>query len=268
MNAFPPPTSSGPLPLDARARFGAAFIAFHPFVAVTGFQPAMTPHGTVVEVALSDRPVPIEERLARMTAAADREHDARRDLTEAMHQRGRAVPWRSFIDDGTFAWCGPVNRALCTQIGGLRAEFASHDDALRLEAASVRAGVFPPTEGVFQLLHDAPIAALLERLGYDVVLARNEVQDEVTERWTTAEIRESGLRRWVGIVGVRRLMSADGAVYAAVAWDDFYTVLYGPRARLEAAGIVDLFEGFWCDERTDSRWFLPDRESQFPDLAR
>lgn len=258
---WPPPEDS--VMLDwYRGTFDRGFIALHPFFTIDGLNPALCEHGTLV-LSGHDRPEDVG-----LIEWMDEKSAARRDgkellggsVPEIAKRFGRAIGWRQIgANVGLPDHCA-VDRALRTNILGLRQEFADQAAARRLVDYCDRTKIFLPTEGCFQPLMETAIVALLRRSGLSEVILSDEFSDEqqlisvdALDGELAWELRDD-LVKW----GARRLIAPDQSLLIWVHWDSFYTAIFGTEERMGGARVSEGFEGFWCSDRTRTYWLNED----------
>lgn len=258
---WPPPEDEAMLQWYHGA-FDQGFIALHPFFTVDGLDPAVCEHGTLV-VARSQIPdgVGLVEYMDQSSAMRRQGKELFSGSVSAVaRQFGRAVAWREIAAALGVADHCALDRALRTNIMGLRRDLADHAAARALTAHCAREQIFLPTEGVIQPLMERPLVAMLKRAGLNEIIVTDEFGDEELllpvaaldgdEPWESRD----DMPKW----GVRRIIAPDRSLLIWVHWDSFYAAIFGTSARLAAARPEDEFEGFRCSQATTTYWLLED----------
>jgi len=253
---FGPPDDTPILPWYGGA-FSQAFVALHPFFTVEGLDPSACQHGTF-SVLRSEVPEDADllEWLDEEASRQGHGKELNADSVELISKRfGKKVDWSSIWRDVGFLDHCDLDTALRTNIHGLRSELEDHQLAKRLTSYCRQSGIFLPTEGSFQPLMQADLTKLFRRAGYSSVIAGDEFGDD--DRLVDLALLEQQ-QPWAGMDelsrwGIRRLIAPDRRLLVWVHWDSFYTVIFGGKS-IGAAGLCDLFEGFWCSQTTTTYW--------------
>ncbi|GGF86734.1 hypothetical protein GCM10007301_53310 [Azorhizobium oxalatiphilum] len=252
-----PPYDTAILPWYG-GRFDAAFVALHPFFALPGVDPAACAHGTLV-MERDEVPEGMSLRDHLDAQQAGRHADVTLDedaVDMAAKAQGIAMSWSVLAARAGFADHRAVNRALRTHIRALKPAFADPQGAAALEAFCAREKLFLPTEGVFQPLMEARLAALFAACGCERVVVGDEFgeEQEVRPRAVLEDARPWHLVPDYPRNLPRRLLAEDGSLMACVDWDSFFTLILGTHARFAEADPGALFEGFWCAPDTELSW--------------
>jgi hypothetical protein len=254
------PGYDGPFLASYDGAYDMAFAALHPFYTIPGHRPEdFAPWTLHIERSELEKGLSGSQLLAATDEVARDRRDGKLDpaLLDALaKQSGCRIGWERLGRDAGFSTLGAVNRALCTGIGGLRAEFSDPAGATRLERYCSDKALFMPSEGRFQALMQHSIAYLLYRAGVDAVEAAAEF-DEVGQLLHPGAL--AGDSPWTAEAGVpgctSRLFAADRSVLVVVDWDSFFTLICGRTERLERVPMTDLFDGFWCSATTSHSWW-------------
>lgn len=254
---FGPPDDTPIMPWYEGA-YSHGFVALHPFVTIDGLDPSTCEHGTLV---LSGSTAPTELGLLEW---ADEEARHRRvgkeidaEALDGLTKRfGKQVGWRTMCQEANVIDHCELDRALRTNIGGLRHDLADTASAARLVSYCDQHRIFMPTEGRFQPVMQFSLARLFRRAGFSDVIVGDEFGDD--ERLVDLDLLErAGL--WDGMdelphYGIKRLAAPDKSLLAWVHWDSFYTVIFGTAESFRETGVSRLFEGFWCSDATTTYW--------------
>lgn len=254
---FGPPDEGAMLPWYEGA-YTHAFVALHPFFAIEGLDPTHCNHGPLVLTRNeTNTGIDIVQWMneALESQASGKELNAEA-VNAAAKRFGSPLGWRALCDRAGFADHCALDRALRTQIGGLKAQFEDKPGAARLERYCRENHLFPPTAGYFQPVMQQALAELFQRAGIDPLWVAEEFGDDEIlqplsamrgdEPWDSAD----GMPHY----GVRRLFAPDRSLFAWVHWDSFFTVILGTEMRLRDLNLASLFEGFWCSEETHVYW--------------
>ena len=137
-----------------------------------------------------------------------------------------------------------------TSIGALKLEYQDKEMATLIAEYTEQLDIFYPVEGYFAPLLIEPVSQYIshEQTNEIVCLAEFEKEPEVLS--VEAVLQECdfsyNLRGSLFDVNVTRLATVD--------WDDFFTVIYGPRKQLESLVESNPLEGFFCDQQTLHTW--------------
>ncbi len=161
--------------------YDKAFVALHPFYAVAGHHPRRFASWTLhIERSALGADLSGPQLLSAMDEAGARHRAGKLDpaLADALAKRnGQAASWRQVGPDAGFHTLGAVNRALCSGIGGLSAEFADPEGAARLKRHCDAQALFMPSERGFQAAMEHSIARLFRGTGVDAVVAAAEFDE-------------------------------------------------------------------------------------------
>ena len=258
---FSPPDDTAMLPWYQGA-FAHGFIALHPFFTVEGLDPTSCDHGTLVLTG-SHRPKDVDllkwmdEQAATRRTGKEIFGGSLADITKRFSRR---IGWREICKEVGLHDHRALDRALRTNIKGLRRELEDQDAAERLVTYCNRQSIFLPTEGDFQPTMEAEIVSMFQNAGLSEILVGDEFgEDEKlislaslanSSPW---EMRDD-LPEW----GARRLMAPDHSLLVWVHWDSFYTAIFGTAQRLRDLRLSEGFEGFWCSEENTTYWLMQD----------
>ncbi|MXO66337.1 DUF2711 family protein [Altericroceibacterium endophyticum] len=256
-----PPDDAAMLPWY-RGAFSHGFVALHPFFTVDGLDPATCDYGTLV-MSGSDRPddVNLLEWMdvlgAERRAGKEIPHGSLADITKRFASR---IRWQTICQQLNLPDHRALDRALRTNILGLRRDLEDRAAVERLVTYCRQERIFLPTEGYFQPTMEADLVSLFQRAGLSEVIVGDEFgEDEIVVSLTTLadcsswETRDD-LPKW----GARRLIAPDRSLLAWVHWDSFYTAVFGTQERMRDIQIGESFEGFWCSEETTTFWLMED----------
>ncbi len=254
------PAGDGPWLTFYGGAYDAAFVAVHPFYTIPGHQSREYAPRTV---HIKRSALGADLSGSQLVAAADQIAGAhclgRLDpsLVDGLaKQSGCQVTWKQLGSQVGLDTLGAVNRALCTSIGSLRAEFADPDGARRLARYCDTHAVFIPSDGRFQPVMQRAIARLFRESGVNMVEAAAEF-DETGRQLLPATLDADG--PWDDETGVpkntTRLFATDRSLLVTVEWDSFFTLICGRAERLAHVPVADLFDGFWCDASTSNSWW-------------
>lgn len=254
---FGPPDNTPILPWYGDA-FQHAFVALHPFYAVDGLHPGSCESGSLI-LLRSEMPDDVgliewaDEATAERKVGKEIDADA---LDEIAKRFARTIGWRAVGREAGFADHCELDRALRTNIHGLRDDLADPASAERLLRYCDREALFLPTEGRFEPQMQHALMQMFARAGHRDIVAGDEFGEE--ERLVAVSAL-SGEKPWVGVedvpaYGARRLFAPDRSLLAWVHWDSFYTLILGTEAALAGVRLDQLFEGFWCNTATTTYW--------------
>lgn len=243
-----------PLPDYYRGMFDAVFVALHPFFTVPGTHPLDCDYGAPIAYR-SELPDDVDLVAYMDAAEAERSKQKRVDWDEArrrMRLHSRLISWREMTDALHFADHRIIDRALRTNIGGLRAEFADEPAADILTESCNRRAIFLPTEGEFQPAMYRAIESLFRQAGAETVVLGDEFGEE------ECEIRLDALTEnlaGAAPFGVKRIRDPRASVLAIVPWDHFLTVFAMTGETIERVDPAQVVEGFWAEPFTTISWF-------------
>lgn len=234
--------------------FDAVFVALHPFFTLPGTHPLDCDYGTPISYR-SELPDDVDLIPHAEAAEAERSKQKRVDWDEA-HRRARLhsrpISWRKMTGALHFADHRLIDRALRTNIGGLRAEFADEAAADILTEFCNKRAIFLPTEGVFQPAMYRAIESLFRQAGAETVIVGDEFGDH------ECELRLDGIVENLANAvpfGARRIRDPRASLLAIVPWDHFLTVFAMTRESLERVDPARIVEGFWAEPFTTINWF-------------
>lgn len=257
LTKFGPPDDTPILPWYGGA-FQHAFVALHPFFSVEGLHPGACESGSLV-LLRSEMPDGAEllEWADEAKAARKLGKEIEADAVDTIAKRfGRTIGWQAVARAAGFSDHCELDRALRTNIHGLRDDLADSASTERLLRYCDREALFLPTEGRFEPVMQSALIQMFARAGHCEIIAGDEFGNE--ERLVDLSAL-AGKKPWVGVedvpaYGARRLFAPDRSLLAWVHWDSFYTLILGTEAGLAGIRLNQLFEGFWCDTATTTYW--------------
>jgi hypothetical protein len=251
----------GPLLEYYQGHFDAVFLALHPFVRIESMHPLQCQSGTIV-IDRSEIPEDVDLLEYSDRLGHERGATAQFDWAEtvrSMKSQGIAISWREVATAIGFDDLRRMDRALRTNILGLKREFEDADAADQLVAHCMQAGIFLPTAGDFQPVHQRRLGELFVRTGTEQVMLGDEFGEE-TNLGPLSSLTDSapwpadleGMPKWP----LRRIYHPDASLLAVVPWDHFFMVLAMTDERKAQVCPESLFEGFWADSETTTAWFV------------
>jgi hypothetical protein len=206
-------------------RFGAAFVALHPFF--------------------------------RMPASVDwkpRESSGTYPDDPYVRQYGQPIFWQTIMQG---IGCEDLRRfyvGMRTLIGALQMEYQDKEMARLINEYTRQADIYHPTEGMIEPLLVEPIVQYISHDQMDDMfyLAEFEEEPEILSVEAVIQKCDSGwLRGSLFDVNITRLVTVD--------WDDFFTVFYGSSSELVSLLEKNPLEGFFCDDQTLHTWCWQNR---------
>ncbi|MCU0891494.1 MAG: DUF2711 family protein [Sandarakinorhabdus sp.] len=254
---FGPPDDTPIMPWYAGA-YSQGFVILHPFFTVDGLDPSKCEYGTLV-LRGSEAPPELgfvewtEKEAARRRFGKETDQEGVDGLAKRL---GRRITWQTMCETVEIADHCELDRALRTNIHGLRHDLSNTASAERLISYCTEHEIFLPNEGRFEPLIQSSLATLFRQAGLQSIIVGDEFGDD--ERLIPISLLE-GDALWgdmteLPIYGIKRLIAPDRSLFAWVHWDSFYTLILGTAEAFREFEISQLFEGFWCSDETNTYW--------------
>jgi len=238
--------------------FDAAYIMLHPFCTIGGIDPAIAPRPVLVLDRVDLPPEPLTQQM--ITDVSNKYHEAfqiyLQELQTQEKKIGEALSWKRIRDACDFNSKSQLNRALLTVIMAVRGPSAHPGDAEYLQTHCAVNKIFMPTEDTFPPLLEDKIVATLERLGCTDVYFADE-HDQNRQKVSVAALKTELPWKYSELCNfkISKIYPDDYSFLFIVPFDSFNTIVCGKREALKSLELEQLFEGFWCDRRTELDWW-------------
>lgn len=237
--------------------YDKVFVALHPFLRIDGFDPSTTAKGKLILDRSS-----IEGKLTiEVLDELRKKEDERADMQYSTFEKyskmvGERVSWSSVGMCCQLQEPKNMCRALYAAIDGFSLDIESMVGAERLTDYCNSEKLFMPESGGIPASWENVILELFERLGFESFLAGDEFDDQVEELSVDSIDRNSLWKEdaWTHTELVRKLYTADFSMTCLVDWESYSTLICCDSQRIDISQIEDLFDGFWCDDRTELYW--------------
>jgi len=167
---------------------------------------------------------------------------------------GQPVYWQTIMQG---IGCDDLRRfytGMRTLIGALSQAYEDREIAKLIETYTKQTDIYHPGEGYIEPLLLEPISRYISHNQTDNLFYLEEHKEE-PEILSVAEVIQKCDERWLlgslFDMNVTRLVTVD--------WDDFFTVIYGPKDELTTFLTHHPLEGFWCDDETRHEWCWQDK---------
>lgn len=254
---FGPPDDKPMLPWYG-GHYTHAFIALSPFYVIDGLNPSVCETGNLI---LSRSNKPEEADLVEWVDAEAAKNKVGNEIESSSldyiaRQYGKPVSWRTICREASFSDHCELDRALRTNIKGLRRDLEDKASAQRLLAHCSRNQIFLPTEGRIEPVQQSRLAEFLSQKGHIQIIAGDEFGDEdlVIDTQSLLQPEPWDYRDDMPKFGIRRLMALDQSLLIWVHWDSFYVTIFGNEHSLASANVGRFLEGFWCSPESTTYW--------------
>lgn len=237
--------------------FESVYLALHPFYKVQGIDPASAPRATLV-YDRNELPEKLTlEYLDQLSREAEKLHTIDLPTLQKLEKEiGEHVSWHSVKTGCGFETLADINLALKTTIMALNKNFKNDNYAQRLQGYCCLQQIFLPGDSSMQPIMEKPMLKLLQRLRPDQVILSDEFNENCVEwNFSNSNLFETWSRVEANGLSLNKIYTKENSILMIVPYDDFYTAICGDHDLLFAAGVEDLFEGFWCDETTRPQWW-------------
>lgn len=152
-----------------------------------------------------------------------------------------------------------MNCALLTLSQALNEKFKDKSEKLdRLKTFCAEQELFLPTQGSFPASFENKILDLLQHFGFTEACFSDE-HDFKCELVSLSEI--SRIKPWASEGSAiklwpQKVFTTDYQVLIIVDWDSVFSLVCTNLDASKKVLIEDIFEGFWCDEKTEHAWFV------------
>ena len=175
-----------------------------------------------------------------------------------IYLKAESVSWLDIKNACGFANYGEVIKAIKTSIGAYKKVFLRPDLAKRLSDYTKANQIYYPTEGHFEVLSKKEIFKAFQLLSkYELV-----IEEEFCENRKELNITSLTDKEFVERIHFKDyfIYDKDKELLFAVDWDDFFFLICSSRQNVEKLISTVNFEGFYCDDTTETAWELTREE--------
>ncbi|MDI3321824.1 DUF2711 family protein [Pinibacter soli] len=177
---------------------------------------------------------------------------------DAIYEKAEQVSWNAVKEGCGFQSFDEINRALKTSIGAYRRIFKRADLAQTLSDFATANQIYYPTEGHFEVLSKKQMLKAFRMLAKENVVIEEQFGLNKREL-NIASIEE---KEFVDTINFHDYFIYDASkeLLFAVDWDDFFFLICSNRQIVDKLVGTLNFEGFYCDDTTESAWDLTREE--------
>ena len=254
------PSEFVPFKSHFKNQFDSVFVAFLPFFKIK--EKIFSPRGQQLSQKISlkeaQNKIPILKALKKTEGNIYISENDQYPSDSEILKFGERLLWQSLVSKEGFQNFGEVYKALCTSIGAFRKSFRREDLANKLKDIIKLEKAYMPVEGRFNPLTKLDIYEAV------CVLKRNKVivVDEFYEKNKSLDLANLKEDNFVSEIGPKDyyVYSEDKSILFSMGWDDFYYLICSDKASIEKVLSKSPIEGFYCDEKTSSRWYWTEEE--------
>jgi hypothetical protein len=168
-----------------------------------------------------------------------------------------AVSWAEVVEGSGLKDFAQLNRALETSIGALHPHFIIPDAKEKLDAFTNKEEIWHPSVDEFQTHSKMAMYDVFKLLGKNEIIVA-EKSRQYGDLDLVLKLDNISVSEFIQNIGLSdySVYSADKELLFKIAWDSFFFLIATDKEKMQIIIDSNLFEGFMCDDNTQSVWYF------------